>query len=153
FLAIAIVLTLVLINAVYLIPGLWPIRWMSPALALMLLLAVYPLMYTIYVGFTNYSDGHSYTKVEALELLSERRYLPSDSVNYTWEPFQTESGEYALWLTDPDGNAYFAKPGQPLETVTPNESGEAPFDEDGIPSSYEGYNLLTGGARFRSLSA
>lgn len=153
FLAIAIFLTLVLINAVYLIPGLWPIRWMSPALALMLLLAVYPLMYTVYVGFTNYSDGHGYTKVEALKLLSQRRYLPEDQVNYTWQPFQNESGEFALWLTDPNGNVFFAKPAQPLETITADQISGAALNEDGIPTSYEDYRLLTGGERFRSLSA
>jgi ABC-type sugar transport system permease subunit len=153
FLAIAIVLTLIVVNAIYLIPGLWPMRWMAAALALLILLAVYPLMYTIYVGFTNYSDGHSFTKVEAIELLGRRRYLPEGQVNYTWQPFVNDRGDYALWLFDQDGNAFFAKQGEPLQPVKANESGEGPYNDAGIPASLEGYNLLTGGARFQALSA
>lgn len=153
FFAIAIILVLVLLTLVTVVPGLWPLRWISPALALMLILSVYPLLYTLYVAFTNYSDGHRYTKIEAVELLGERRYLPEGGTTYAWAVFQNEAGNFALWLTDEAGNAFFALPNTPFETVTPNASGEGPYTEDGIPTSFNGYALLEGGARFRALSA
>ncbi|MFP4323920.1 MAG: ABC transporter permease subunit [Anaerolineales bacterium] len=145
FFAIAIFLTLALINLVMLVPGLWPLRWISPALGLMLILSVYPLIYTVYVAFTNFSDGHRFTKTEALELLAERRYLPEDSAAYEWALFQNDAGQFALWLTNEDGESFFARPDIPLERVTPNAAGS-------IPATYDDYRQLEGGERFRAIN-
>lgn len=145
FFAIAIFLTLALINLVMLIPGLWPLRWISPALALMLILSVYPLLYTIYIAFTNFSDGHRFTKTEAVELLSQRRYLPETGQTFTWSVFQNEAGEYALWLVSAAGESFFALPGGDFAAVS--------MEEGEIPASHNGYALLEGGDRFRALSA
>ncbi|MFW5709464.1 MAG: ABC transporter permease subunit [Chloroflexota bacterium] len=144
FFAIAIFLTLALINLVMLIPGLWPLRWVSPALALMLILSVYPLLYTVYIAFTNFSDGHRFTKVEAIDLLAERRYLPEVGKTFTWSVFQNEAGDYALWLIDEAGDSFFAVPDGDFESAT--------MDNGEIPTSYNGYTLLEGGARFRALN-
>jgi arabinogalactan oligomer/maltooligosaccharide transport system permease protein len=152
FFAIAIFLTLGLISLVTVVPRLWPLRWISPALALMLILSIYPLLYTLYVAFTNFSDGHRYTKVEAVALLAERRYLPEEGETYNWAVFQNEAGDYALWLTDDAGNSFFAKPDQPFTAVTAFTDGSEPYTDDGIPNNYEGYLLLEGGARFRALN-
>ncbi|MDX2141287.1 MAG: ABC transporter permease subunit [Chloroflexota bacterium] len=152
FFAVAILLTLILVTIVIVIPRLWPLKWLSPALALMIILSVYPLLYTLYIAFTNYSDGHRFTKVEAVELLAERRYLPEGGITYRWLVFQNEAGDYALWLTDDAGNHLFARPNAAFQSVTPNESGSPPYNEDGIPSTFEGYTLLEGGARFRAIN-
>ena len=74
FFAIAILLTVVMINVVMLIPSVRQMRWISPALALMLILSLYPMLYTLYVAFTNFSDGHRGTKIEAVELLARALY-------------------------------------------------------------------------------
>lgn len=152
FFAIAILLTILMINAIMLVPGLRQMKWISPALALMLILSLYPMLYTLYVAFTNFSDGHRTTKVEAVELLSDRRYLPEGGTTYRWFVFQNEAGSYALWLIDGEGNSFFARPDTPFEAVTANSSGSEPFSAEGVPASYEGYTLLERGARFRALS-
>lgn len=156
FLAAAIVVTTLLVNVINLFPTLAPIQWMTPSLALITLFALYPLIYTIYVAFTNFQDGHRYTKVEAIDLLEERRYLPAGAVNYYWSPYVNEEGTYALWLISAtDGTHYFAEQGKPVERVEPNESGTGPYTEgerqfpDGLPTSINGYNLAQGPAFFQ----
>ena len=153
FFAGAIFLVLVLITAVMFVPSLRQMRWITPALALMLILSVYPMVYTLFVSFTNFSDGHRSTKTEAVALLAERRYLPEGGETYQWSVFQNEAGDYALWLVAADGTTSYARPGEPFERVTANESGTGPYNEDGVPASIDGYTLLERGARFQALNA
>ena len=62
-LAAIITLTTVLINVVNLWDRFYPLRWMSGAFAIILLMVLYPIIFTVYTAFTNYSDGHLLTKV------------------------------------------------------------------------------------------
>jgi arabinogalactan oligomer/maltooligosaccharide transport system permease protein len=66
FLVGAILGTTALVNLLNLAPNFMPVRWMSPSLALIFLFALYPFIYTVYVSFTNFKDGHRFTKVEAI---------------------------------------------------------------------------------------
>ncbi len=152
FLAVGLILAALAATAINLWPGLWPLRWMAPGLVLMALLAIYPLIYTVYIAFTNFSDGHRYTREAAVELMAQEKYLPPGGTSYKWSVFRNETGNYALWLTVEDGTTFFAVPDQPLLAVTPNQSGEAPYDKDGIPASINGYTLLQGGDRFKALN-
>jgi len=133
------------INIVFLRPELYPLRWMSPGLALMLLMVVYPLVFTVYTAFTNYSDGHLLTKQQVIERITtglQNMYVPEGGTTYSWVAFQAEDGTYALWLTDKEGNHYFAKPGEPIQPVTAGEGIFGPPDENGVPTSIEGYTRL-----------
>ncbi len=153
-LAIAIFLITLFVNVVNVREDLYPIRWMSPAIALMLLMVVYPIIYTVYVSTTNYGDGHLLTKTQAINYYlyqPQFRYLPETGVRYQWWPYQNEAGQYALWLTDPDGNAFFAEIGEELIPVTAGESGEGPFDDDGLPASFDGYTRLDRAGRTTAL--
>ncbi|MBE2271023.1 MAG: ABC transporter permease subunit, partial [Anaerolinea sp.] len=141
FLGITIIVTALGLSYINLNPHLWPLRWMTPALGFVALLVIYPMLYTLYVAFTNYSDGHRYTKVEAVELMADTLYLPEGEASYSWEVFRDEAGTYGLWLSSDDGQTFFAIPDQPLIPV----SGD-------VPDAYEGYTRLDGGERFRALS-
>ncbi len=145
--AVLIVMALV-VNVINLSPNLWPLRWIAPGLVLLVLLAIYPIFYTVYVAFTNFSDGHRYSKTEAIELIQQAKFLPEGGTSYEWELYRNEAGEYALWLTAADGTALFAVPGQAPVAVKPNESGEGPFNDDGLPTTINGYVLQ--GRRERS---
>lgn len=155
FLAVAIGLAALVVSVINFRQELWPLRWISPALALLILLTIYPLLYTVYIAFTNFSDGHQFTKAAAVERLTTGReylVLAEGAASYSWELFQNDAGEFALWLTAEDGSMLFAPVGITPETVTPNESGEAPFSDDGIPAAYNGFRLLDRGERTRALS-
>lgn len=107
----------VIVNVINLWPALIPLRWMSPAFAIIILLVIYPLLYTVYVAFTNYGDGHILTKVQVLEQLEGQRYLPEGGTAYRWTAFSNEADEYALWLIDDAGGTYFITQDDPLTQI------------------------------------
>ncbi|MCI0713928.1 MAG: ABC transporter permease subunit [Chloroflexi bacterium] len=160
FLAVAVAITLLLVNVINLAPNTIPLRWMTPSLALLVLVAVYPLIYTLFVSTTNFKDGHRFTKVEAIELLEQRRFLPAGEVSYYWSPYVDEAGNYALWLVSATGGQhYFVEQGEPLQAVEPFASGDPPYTEsarqfpDGLPATFEGYMLAEGPAFFQAMQA
>jgi ABC-type sugar transport system permease subunit len=143
FLAAIIVIITLGLNFFYLRPELYPFRWFSPGLALMILMVAYPTIFTIYVAFTNYSDGHLLTREQALQLYLREVYLPEDAASYSWTAFRSEDGaQYTLWLSDAQGNAFIARPGEPITPVTDGMEGIGPLDEDGVPESIAGYERL-----------
>ena len=136
------VVVAIFINVVFLVPKFAPVRWMAVGLSLMTIFVVYPIIFTVFVAFTNYGDGHLLTKEQALEQITSRLYLPEEGKSYRWTAFKSEDGQYALWLQDEDGNAYLAKPGEELVPGVPGQHGIGELDKDGIPVSIEGYTRL-----------
>ncbi len=128
-LAIVIALVTILINAIFIFEDLYPLRWVSPGLALMIIVVVYPIISTVYIAFTNYGDGHLLTKPVAIRLIEEETYLPPDAELYDWIAYISPDGQsFLLWLTSPDGSIqYIARPDEPVEEVT----GEPPAEIDG----------------------
>lgn len=131
-LTVAVALTTLVVNVINLRPDLYPLRWMSPAFALIGLLVIYPIFFTVYVAFTNYGDGHLLTKIQAIERHQQELYLPEGAEAYAaWHPYQNESGDFALLLRDAAGNFFFALYDELI-----------PWDGDPDPESFEGYNRL-----------
>jgi len=143
FLAAAVAIITLGINVVFWREDLYPLRWLSPGLALTLLMVVYPLFFTVYTAFTNYSDTHLLTKQQAIRVIETRQFLPQGAANYRWTAFRSPAGEYALWLVSEDGQMLLVRPGEPAQEVTPGEAGVGPLDQDGIPQSIEGYERLS----------
>ncbi|MGH2626506.1 MAG: hypothetical protein ACRDHY_07650, partial [Anaerolineales bacterium] len=141
-LATMLVLVTVAVNVINLSPRLVPLRWISPALTIIALLILYPILFTVYTAFTNYSDGHLLTKIQAIRRIGQDTFLPEGGVSYRWAAYQSESGEIALWLVAPDGASYLARPGEPLGEAVPGESGAGPADGDGFPETLEGYRRM-----------
>lgn len=135
-------------NIIMFVPTLYPIRWMLPGLMLVSLLVLFPIAYTVQTAFTNYSDGHLFTKQQAAALIegSGARFVGPESTTYEWEAYQSADGNYALWLLPEDegGEVVFAPVGAEITPV------ENPPEE--APETYNGYTLLDRGARTRALS-
>jgi len=130
------------VNIVFLKSDLYPIRWMALGLVLMAMFAIYPIIFTVAIAFTNFGDGHLLVKDQAIEQIEKVRYLPETGVAFTWTAFITPDGDYALWLVDSQGNSYLAKPGEEVRQVVPGEEGVGELDDKGIPTSIEGYERL-----------
>jgi len=143
FLAAAVAIITLGINVVFLRDDQYPLRWLSPGLALMVLMVAYPVLFTVYTAFTNYSDGHLLTKKQAIRLLEKEQYLPEGAPIFRWTAFRSPAGKYVLWLASEDGKTLLARPGEPAREVTPGEAGVGPLDQDGIPQSIEGYQRLS----------
>ncbi len=132
----------VLFNVIFLLPQAYPFRWMAIGLGFLILLTIYPILFTIYVAFTNYGDGHLLTKEQAIPIIEKQTYLPESGKSYTWTAYQSDSGEYVLWLINPTGETFLAKPGEEITPANPGDPGIGEADGKGIPTSIEGYTRL-----------
>ena len=141
-LAAASLIILIFINAVFLRQEAYPIRWMIVGLVLMAMFTIYPIIFTVWVSFTNYGEGHLVTKEQAIDQIEKAKYLPETGQAFTWTAFKAPEGLYALWLRDMDGNGYLALVGEPLTQPKTGELGVGELDGKGIPLTIEGYNRL-----------
>ncbi len=139
FAAILFLVTL-MINVVFLVEPLNPIRWMAPGLALMILMALYPVMFTVYTAFTNYSAGHVLSKQQVIQRITRDLYLPEGGRTFSWAGYQREPGDYILFLTDADGASFVARPDEPLQPAAEADLGA--LDEEGIPESIGEYRRM-----------
>jgi ABC-type sugar transport system permease subunit len=133
-LAVTIGLVTVILNVVFLREDLYPLRWISPGLALLIVMVMYPILFTIYTAFTNYGDGHMLSKPLVIEQLEGQRFLAEGAQLFEYTAYLSPDGaSYALYLISPDQTeAYIALPGEINET-TPGEP----------PADIEGYTLLS----------
>ncbi|OGO09986.1 MAG: hypothetical protein A2Z66_02650, partial [Chloroflexi bacterium RBG_13_66_10] len=141
-LAAALVIILVFANIVILRREAYPVRWMVIGLVFMALFTIYPIIFTVWVSFTNYGEGHLVTEEQAISQILGQTYLPEGGKAYAWTAFVSPEGDYALWLRDAEGNGYLAKPGEPLTQPQPGETGIGELDDSGIPATIEGYQRL-----------
>jgi len=138
----AVVVITIFANVVIIRKEAYPLRWMLIGLIFMALFTIYPILFTIWVAFTNYGEGHLITKQQAIDQILDQTYLPAEGKAYTWTAFRSADNEYALWLIDEEGNGFLAKPGEPLTQPQPGEAGIGPLDSNGIPETIEGYKRL-----------
>jgi len=143
-LAITLTVIVIMLNLIFLIPKAYPFRWMAIGLSFLVLFVIYPIIFTIYVAFTNYGDGHLLTKEQAIPLIEKATYLPESGKSYSWTAFKSPEGDYALWLVSPEGETFLAKPGQEVLPAKPGDPGIGEADAKGIPNTIEGYQRLNG---------
>jgi ABC-type sugar transport system permease subunit len=132
----------VMFNLIFLLPQAYPFRWMAFGLGFLILFTIYPMVFTIYVAFTNYGDGHLLTKEQAIPIIEKQTFLPEAGKSYTWTAFKSDAGDYALWLINPEGETFLAKPGEEILPAKPGDPGVGEADSKGIPTSIEGYQRL-----------
>lgn len=89
-----------------------PAKYLFPGVLLMLLLQIWPLLYTVQISFTNFGDGHISTKEEAVasivansvrEVEGSSRYALNVAVP---EGTDVATGDLAYLLTDAEGTYY-----------------------------------------------
>jgi len=141
-LAAVIIVIAIFVNVVVLRKEAYPLRWMVVGLVLMTLFTIYPIIFTVWVAFTNYGEGHLITEQQAVDQILNVTYLPEAGKSYTWTAYQSPDGNYALWLIDSDGNGYLALPGEPLSQPKTGEAGVGALDDKSIPETIEGYQRL-----------
>ena len=141
-LAITLGIVVLMLNAMFLIPKAYPFRWMALGLSFLILFVIYPIVFTIYVAFTNYGDGHLLTKEQAIPLIEQATYLPEGGRTFSWTAFKSPDGDYALWLVSPEGETFLAKPGEEIVPAAPGDPGIGEADSRGVPESIDGYQRL-----------
>src|SRR5919109_3200366 len=53
-LAITLSIIVAMLNLIFLLPQAYPFRWMAVGLSFLILFVIYPIIFTIYIAFTNY---------------------------------------------------------------------------------------------------
>ncbi|WP_045271026.1 ABC transporter permease subunit [Microbacterium azadirachtae] len=92
------------INAVYLIPGLLPAKYLTPGLVFLLIFQIFVVLYSGYVAFTNYGSGHNSTKDDAVQaLLLQSQTRVADSPTFSVKVLEKD-GKF-FFLTSEPGSA------------------------------------------------
>ena len=141
-LAATLALVTIWVNVVFLSGRFYPLRYVAPGLSLMVIMVLYPILFTFYVSFTNYGTGHLVTEQIAIEQIESQTYLPTDAVIYQWTAYKNATGEYMLWMVNPDDPA-------DVFTVTP---GTEPVQREGAPPpELDGYTQIPTNQLFAEL--
>ncbi len=141
-LAVVLGIITVLINLIFILPQAYPFRWMAIGFAFLILFVIYPILFTVYVAFTNYGDGHFLTKDQVIAQIEKVTYLPASGTSYSWTAYKSEAGVYALWLVDTEGNSFLAKPGEAIVPAKPGDPGIGEADSKGLPKTLTGYQKI-----------
>ncbi len=135
---VAILVVTALVNVVYLARRRFlPAKYLTPGLIFLAVFQIFVLLYTGYVGFTNYGTGHNGSKEQAVSsLLASSLVRVEDSPAYPVTVVD-RLGQLGLLITDPDdGAAYVGTADEPLTEV------DAEF-ENGKAVSTGGWTSLT----------
>ena len=135
---VAILVVTGVINVVYLARRRFlPAKYLTPGLLFLAVFQIFVLLYTGYVGFTNYGTGHNGSKEQAVSsLLASSLVRVEDSPAYPVTVVD-RLGELGLLITDPDDDtAFVGTADEPLTEV------DAEF-ENGKAVSTAGWTSLT----------
>ncbi|NLM39840.1 MAG: maltose ABC transporter permease MalF [Firmicutes bacterium] len=117
------------LNALFIFPGGYPYRYLAPAAVFMILLVIYPIVYTVYVALTNYGTGNILTKEQVIQQFENRYVLDPDAGNYTFRVYENAHSDRIFLFTAPDGRLLLGRSGE-LEDVTGRD------EADVIPPGY-----------------
>jgi arabinogalactan oligomer / maltooligosaccharide transport system permease protein len=119
---IVVVVATIAIDVVYLSKRQLPLKFLLPGTIALLIFQVYPVLYTAYIGFTNYGTGNVLSEEQAIDLIVLNSVtVPEDAVRYQSTPLENDRGELALLLVDPDGDVFLG-----------TQEGLIPLEEDDV---------------------
>ncbi len=108
-----------------------PMKYLLPGLVLLLLFQMWPIVYTVGTAFTNYGDGHTLTKEEAIDAIRAQSVRPDpDAPRYAMsiavpEGQPIETGDLVMLLTTPPADV------EDLEAEGVETSDQGNVAEDG----------------------
>lgn len=122
-----------LVNFVFISEKAYPYRYLLPATFFMVLLVVYPIVYTVYISLTNYGTGNILSKEQAVAQLQERSILDTEAGNYAYQTYRDGQGQLHFVFTSPGGELFLGYAGG----LTPVQEGDPRLVE------LEGFTELT----------
>ncbi|WP_127572915.1 ABC transporter permease subunit [Georgenia faecalis] len=131
------VVALVVVNVVYFSRRMIPAKYLVPGLLFLLVYQLFVMLYTGYVSFTNYGDGHNSTKEDAIEailLQNDRRVEDSPSLPLV---VVRDGDALGFAVIEEDGDVAVGTAEQPLEVVD-----DAVVEDDTIVE-VPGYDVLS----------
>lgn len=134
-LALFIALAALLINVAVLNARAYPLRYLLPGLLFMAVMIVYPLIYNVYVSFTNYGTGNILSREQVIEHLTAQTYADPSAPKFRFTAFADPEENVMVMLTAADGTPYVSQGNVmvPLDTVPDvvDEDGDGVIDRIG----------------------
>jgi len=147
--AIASISALLVIDVVYLSRRRWkiPLKYLVPGTIFLLVFAVYPIIYLIFISTTNYGTGNNLTKDQVIERIESNSVSASDdAIRYDLQilALDNPNGDLAFLLTDTNGNVSLGT-ADDFVSVPADDFVSVPADElveQGTRLSVDGYFAL-----------
>ena len=137
-LGILVVATL-LVNVIYLSPGMLPAKYLTPGLIFLAVFQIFVVLYSCYIAFTNYGDGHNSSKDDAISsLVSQNTQRVEGSPVYGVQVVEGPGG-LGLLATTTDGDVLV---GTAEEALAPVDAAQVTL-EGGRATALEGWTSLT----------
>jgi arabinogalactan oligomer / maltooligosaccharide transport system permease protein len=108
-----------------------PAKYLYPGTVFLLLFAVYPVIYTVYISFTNYGTGNNLTRNQAIAQIEGNSVVPPspDSPRYRLQ-IMANGNDLGFFLTAPDGSEHFGT----ADGLQPVDAGKVVREGDAIRS-------------------
>jgi ABC-type sugar transport system permease subunit len=139
----------VFVNWVYLSSRTRALRWITPGLIFMMAFMIVPIIYTVYISFTNWQTGNVLQKEQVIEQLEGVSFVDPDDPGELFDLYVFEDADEVWFLLAGDtGELLFGKPRersadpQPDAAADPAELGITDDDGDGIPESIGSFERL-----------
>lgn len=113
-----VVVVAILVNGIYFSRRRIPAKYLTPGVIFLIVFQVFTLLYTGYIGFTNYGTGHNGSKDQAVaSLMRSAQERVADSPTYGVTVVE-RAGALGLLVTDPkSGDVWVGSDEQPLQQV------------------------------------
>ncbi len=136
----AIVFLLLTLNLIYLPPNrMLPAKYLYPGLVFLTIFSLGVILYTVYISFTNYGDGHNSSKSDAVAAIQANNTTRVPGSKAYKSAVALRDGKLQLVVVDPDTKDVEAAPdGEVLQKV---EGAE--LTSLGAVKTLPGYQVLT----------
>lgn len=132
-LPVILLLVTALVNYIFISNRVYPLRWLTPGLLMLLLMVIYPLGYNIYISFTNHSSGHALSREQVVNQLKQQTFAPPNAATYTWTAYRSPDGKYKVVLQNKAQNKSFIG----------DENGLQPYTApDPLPNTIDNFTKL-----------
>ncbi len=117
----------------------YPLRYLAPGLLFMTVMVLVPVVYNIYISFTNYSTGHILRKDQAIQVLTSKEIPTSPPVRFRFTAYGTADYLRVIVISTPEGPLFVSPEGKVMD---PGSFAAPDANGDGVPDSVDGYPPL-----------
>ena len=141
--AVVLAIITVLVNIVFLVDRLYPLRWVAPGVMLTVLMVVYPLLFTVYIALTNYGQGHILSKAQVIERLESQYFTPEEGGRLSWLAYRSPANNFLFVLENEQGERFLGDPNTGIADFDPSDPRFGELDPtDGLPATIDNYLRL-----------
>jgi maltose/maltodextrin transport system permease protein len=123
---------------IYLSPSAMTFRYLFPGFIGFGIFVIFPLLYTVYIGFTKYSSQNLLHFDRSAALIHNETFLSPQAASYKYKLYAQEDGSYVLYLEDEKDPArrFVSEPFELTPGIKPKTEQE-PVQLSALPTGQE----------------